>query len=331
MGMPSRQAGTVTYKRDLSPILTIFRLMPEAANQFPPSKAGQYIALRRDDCKLTRRTGVDSDDKPMYGPALDESGQQKIGPVTHSYSIASAPWEQEANGWLEFYVVLEVIKKGEVGRLSSVFLGLKPGTDDKVTYFDRITGSFTLDQRTAGYSSVLMVGTGTGLAPFIAMVKQLHYEAANGGGDGRKYTLLHTNRTYEELAYHEDLLEMERAAKFDFVYIPTVSRPTERDRDNDRLGMGRANNVLRHLFDLPMKEEEVLAEARAEKGDLARAEAGMKRTPKPELAKHLSVKTLHDRFDPAKTVIMTCGNPWSMADIELTANCNNIRYEMEEW
>ena len=80
-----------------------------------------------------------------------------------------------------------------------------------------------------------------------------------------------------------------------------------------------------------MKEEEVLAEARAEKGDLARAEAGMKRTPKPELAKHLSVKTLHDRFDPAKTVIMTCGNPWSMADIELTANCNNIRYEMEEW
>ena len=255
--MASRKVGTVTYKRDLSSILTIFRLMPEAGNPFPPSRAGQYIALRRDDCKLTRKTGVGSDDKPTYGPALDESGQQKIGQVTHSYSIASAPWEQEANGWLEFYVVLEVIKKGEVGRLSPVFLGLKPGTDDNVTYFDRITGNFTLDQRTDGYSSVLMVGTGTGLAPFIAMVKQLHYEAGNGGGDGRKYTLLHTNRTYEELAYHEDLLEMGAGrAKFDFVYIPTVSRPTERDRDDDRLGMGRANNVLRHLFDLPMKEEE---------------------------------------------------------------------------
>ena len=329
--MASRKVGTVTYKRDLSSILTIFRLMPEAGSQFPSSKAGQYIALRRDDCKLTRKTGVGSDGKPTYGPALDASGQQKIGPVTHSYSIASAPWEQEANGWLEFYVVLEGIKTGEVGRISPVFLGIKPGTDDKVTYFDRITGSFTLDHRTAGYSSVLMVGSGTGLAPFIAMVKQLHYEAANGGGDGRKYTLLHTNRTYEELAYHEDLLEMARAAKFDFVYIPTVSRPTQRDRDDDRLGIGRANNVLRDMFDLPMKEEEVLAEARAGKGDLARAEAGLKRTPKPELPKHLSVKTLRNRFDPAKTVIMTCGNPWLMADIELTANRNNIKYEMEEW
>ncbi len=149
--MASRKVGTVTYKRDLGSILTIFRLMPEAGSQFPSSKAGQYIALRRDDCKLTRKTGVGSDGKPTYGPALDASGQQKIGPVTHSYSIASAPWEQEANGWLEFYVVLEGIKKGEVGRISPVFLGIKPGTDDKVTYFDRITGSFTLDHRTAGY------------------------------------------------------------------------------------------------------------------------------------------------------------------------------------
>ena len=78
--MASRKVGTVTYKRDLSSILTIFRLMPESGTQFQPSKAGQYIALRRDDCRLTRKTGVGSDDKPTYGPAVDESGQQKIGP-----------------------------------------------------------------------------------------------------------------------------------------------------------------------------------------------------------------------------------------------------------
>ena len=145
-----------------------------------------------------------------------------------------------------------------------------------------------------------MVGTGTGLAPFIAMAKQLHHEAVNGRGDGRKYTILHTNRTYPELAYHQDLLEMERAENFDFVYVPTVSRPTQRDIDDDAVGIGRANNVLRHMFDLPMKEEEVLAAARAGNGDLARAEAGMKRTPKPELPSHVSVAGLRDRFDPAK-------------------------------
>ena len=267
----------------------------------------------------------------VYEPGLDGAGQQKVGQVTHSYSIASAPWEQEAHGYLEFYVVLEVIKKGEYGRLSSVFMNLDPKTNNKITYFDRITGNFTLDRRAAGFDSVLMVGTGTGLAPFIAMAKQLHYEASNGGGNQRQYTILHTNRTYEELAYHQELLEIERAGAFDFVYVPTVSRPTQRDLDDNGMGIGRANNVLRRMFEFPMKEAEVLAEAKAGKGDLARAEAGMQRTPKPALPKHLTVKGLRERFDPATTVILTCGNPWSMADIEQTANRRNIKFEMEEW
>lgn len=329
--MAGRKVGTVTYKQDLSPILTIFRLMPEDGSLFPPSKAGQYIALRRDDCKLTKKLGKADDGSWMYGPALDEDGNQKIGPVTHSYSIASAPWEQEEHGWLEFYVVLEVIKKGEYGRLSSVFMNMDPETDNKITYFDRITGNFTLDHRAAGFDSVMMVGTGTGLAPFIAMAKQLHHEAQNGGGNQTKYTILHTNRTYEELAYHQELLDMEKSGAFDFVYVPTVSRPTQRDIEDDGMGVGRANNVLRHIFGQPMKEEEVLAAARAGKGDLARAEAGMQRTPRPELPRHLSVQGLQDRFDPARSLIMTCGNPWSMADIEETANRSGIKFEMEEW
>ena len=329
--MAVRKVGNVTYKRDLSPILTIFRLMAEDGSLFPPSKAGQYIALRRPDCKLTRKVGVGSDGSAIYGPTLDEDGNQKIGQVTHSYSIASAPFEQEERGYLEFYVVLEVIKKGEFGRLSPVFMNMDPETDNEITYFDRITGNFTLDHRAAGFDSVLMVGTGTGLAPFIAMAKQLHHEARNGRGAQTKYTILHTNRTYEELAYHQELLDMEKSGVFDFVYVPTVSRPTQRDLDDAGMGVGRANNVLRHIFGQPMKEEEVLAAARAGKGDLARAEAGMQRTPRPELPKHLTPERLQDRFDPASSLIMTCGNPWSMADIEETANRSGIKFEMEEW
>lgn len=329
--MAGRKVGTVTYKQDLSPILTIFRLMPAEGSPFPPSKAGQYIALRRDDCKLTKKIGKAADGSSIYGPSLDDEGNQKIGQVTHSYSIASAPFEQEERGYLEFYVVLEVIKKGEFGRLSPVFMNMDPETDNNITYFDRITGNFTLDNRAAGFDSVLMVGTGTGLAPFIAMAKQLHHEAKNGRGTQTKYTILHTNRTYEELAYHQELLDMEKSGVFDFVYVPTVSRPTQRDLDDAGMGVGRANNVLRHIFGQPMKEEEVLAAARAGKGDLARAEAGMQRTPPPELPKHLTPERLGDRFDPAKSLIMTCGNPWSMADIEETANRSGIKFEMEEW
>ena len=70
----------------------------------------------------------------------------ETGPVTHSYSIASAPWEQEDFGCLEFYVVLES-DHGIPGRFSSVLRRMNPESDNKVSYFDRITGSFTLENR----------------------------------------------------------------------------------------------------------------------------------------------------------------------------------------
>ena len=54
-----------------------------------------------------------------------------------------------------------------------------------------------LAARAEGLESVLFVGTGTGVAPFVSMVKELH--AQGGGGDPRRYTLLHTNRTVAEL------------------------------------------------------------------------------------------------------------------------------------
>ena len=329
--MAGRKVGTVISGKNLSPILTIFRLMPEAGSTFPAYKAGQYIALRRDDCKLTKKVGVGPDGKPEYGPDLDASGTQKIGPVTHSYSIASAPFETVENGFLEFYVVLEILKDGSSGRLSESFFWMQPEQDDKVTYFDRITGNFNLDERTNDFDSVLMVGTGTGLAPFIAMMKHLHDEAAHGRGDGRKYTVLHTNRTYEELGYHQELVDIEASGTLDFVYIPSVSRPTQRDIDDKGMCRGRANNVLRHIFDLPMREEEALGEAKEKGEETARAQAALDKTVRPVLARQISPQRLRDRFDAAKTVIMTCGNPSSMADIELTAKRHQIHFEMEEW
>ncbi len=275
--------------------------------------------------------GVGPDGKPEYGPDLDASGAQKIGPVTHSYSIASAPFETVENGFLEFYVVLEVLKDGSSGRLTESLFQMQPEQNNKVTYFDRITGNFTLDERTNNFDSVLMIGTGTGLAPFIAMMKHLHDEAAHGRGDGRKYTVLHTNRTYEELAYHQDLLDIEASGKLDFVYVPSVSRPAQQDIENKAMCRGRANNVLRHIFDLPMKEEEALREAKEKGEDTVRAQAALDKTVRPVLAQQISPQQLRGRFDAAKTVIMTCGNPWSMADIELTAKRHQIHFEMEEW
>ena len=54
--MPKTKTGTVVSWRNSAPGLAVFRLMPESgARAFPHYKAGQYIALGRNDCRLTRK------------------------------------------------------------------------------------------------------------------------------------------------------------------------------------------------------------------------------------------------------------------------------------
>lgn len=328
--MANTKIGTVVYWRYSSSVLAVFRLMPEEGSKFPGYQAGQYIALRRDDCRLTKKV-VGGDGKVEYVAILDDKGNPKRGAVTHSYSIASAPFETLEKGFLEFYVILEADEKGVPGRLTESMFRMSPEGDSKLVYFDKIAGEFTLEKRAAGFQNVVLVGTGTGLAPFVAMVKQLHFEACRGKSDGVKYTLLYTNRTYEELDYREELLAIEAAKKFDFVYVPSVSRPAPRDLSDAKLGKGRANNVLRHLFEMSLKEEQDLQEAGAAGKDISRLKAALDKTVRPVLPQQISRQELLRRTDPPKTVIITCGNPWSMEDIKYVAESNKMRFEKEDW
>jgi|SRR5215510_509619 len=314
----------------LSPILATFRIRPLDGTPFPDYVPGQYMALRRDNCRITKKV-VGADGQPHYVTEVDASGNPKRGPVTHSYSIASAPYETQERGYLEFYLVLEKDEFGERGRLSGSFFDMTVPGDDKLTYVNRIVGDFTLDKRANGVRNVFWVGTGTGLAPFLSMIKQLDFQAARGATDGVRYTLLHTNRTYEELGYHEELLAIEAAHHLDFLYIPTVSRPTARDFADDGLGKGRANNVLRHMLGMPTKEEQELRETVARGEDPTRAQADLKRTVAPSLPKHVSRSDVEKRLEPAQTVILTCGNPSLMSDIKYLADTHGTRFEKEDW
>jgi ferredoxin-NADP reductase len=326
--MVERRQGTISDWRQLGPLLALFRLEPEKGKVFPSYKAGQYIALRRDDCRLTRRS-VDAKGQVRYVPDLDEQGRQKRGPVTHSYSISSAPFETERDGYLEFYLVLETGDREVLGRLTEALFALDPRDGATLDYVERITGDFTLDKRAAGFESVLLVGTGTGLAPFASMAKQLDHEAAEGRPPGFRLTLLHANRTVKELAYHEELLALAAARRFDFTYVASVSRPSGTD---DALAAGRANNVLRHVFDLPLKEDEDLAEAMARGEKLARYEEAHAKAVRPRLsASGPTREVLRARLDPAHTVVLTCGNPSSMSDIKRIAELVGMRFEKEDW
>jgi ferredoxin-NADP reductase len=328
--MAKTKSGTVVSWRNSSPSLAVFRLMPEGNARFPKYKAGQYIALGRTDCRLTRKA-PGGHNPPRFVADLSEQGEEKRGMITHAYSIASAPFETEAEGHLEFYVILERDTEGNLGRLTESMFRMDPAGDNQLTYFDTIKGEFTLERRAAGFDSVVFVGTGTGVAPFVSMIKQLHFEAGRGASDRTRYTLLHANRTYEELDYRADFAAIAAAQRLDFVYVPSVSRPTPRDLENAALGKGRANNLLRLVFGMPAKEEQDLSEAAARRLDAAQAKKALERTVMPELPRDASLADLQRRVRSPKTVIVTCGNPDSMADIQYVADAQHVHFEKEDW
>jgi ferredoxin-NADP reductase len=322
--MALKRTGEIVAWRSLSPILSTFRVVPEPGTILPPYQAGQYIALTRDDCLLTRKVRQ-ADGSAAFVPDLDESGTRKRGTVTHSYSVASAPFESRAGNYLEFYVILERTHERAPGRLTeSLFRTGRAGRS--IGYHERIVGDFTLEKRARGLRDVLFVGTGTGLAPLRSMINELWHARSPG-----RFTLLHVNRTREELGYHDDLLEIEASRRIDFVYVPAVSRPDLRASGDPKLGAGRANNLLRRLFGMPTKEEEAFEMARRGGGDFATLREELERTVQPRLPPAIDATSLRGRLDPSRTVVMTCGNPALMADVALIATTHHFRFEKEDW
>src|SRR5438552_2952158 len=308
--MAELKSGRIVEWHRLSATLSLFRLVGPEGAFFPPYEPGQYIALRREDCLLTRK--VKEGDEIRYVPDVDEAGVQKRGTVTHSYSISSAPFESELGNYLEFYVVLERDREGVLGRFTeSLFRGVESHQNEQLAYVERIVGDFTLAKRAAGFEHVLMVGTGTGLAPFVSMLKQLHRDASSGKAPPARYTLFHANRTHEELAYHQELVDIEASNTFDFVYVPSVSRPSTRDLADPQVGTGRASNLLRQVFGFPSKEPSVATA--------------------PTFPRNRPLELLQKRVDPARTVVLTCGNPAAMADIGWLAAQTGMRFEKEDW
>lgn len=324
-----RQSSIAFFHR-LSPVLCVMRLLPEDSRRFPDYKPGQYIALRREDCHLTKRV-LDANGRPRYVLDVDASGAPRRGPVTHSYSIASAPFETARDGQLEFYVVLEKGDDGLTGRLTESLFRVDPARGARVGYFDRITGDFTLDKRAAGFRDVVMVGTGTGVAPFVSILKQLDHDAQRGQAAPARYTLFYANRTRAELAYHEDLTAVAASGRLDFSYVPAISRPTPEDAAEPSIGRGRANNLLRHVLEMPLKEEEDRDAAAGMGEDIGLAEEALRRAVLPVLPSSLTRPRLSERLSAGNSVILTCGNMSSMADIKYVADAREIRFEKEDW
>lgn len=232
--------------------LGVFTLRPDSAQRWW-YQAGQYTTL-----------GLDT----------------PHGFVPRAYSIAGSPLDRD----LEFYIALV-----DEGKLTPTLFAQPIGAT-----FRYLTpkGRFTV--RAAAKPTLVMVATGTGLAPFVAMVRSMWRLHQAGVPVAQRVLLFHGVAYADELGYRAELesYAAARAEGFDVTYIATSSRPDPARGWTAATGVGRVNEVVRHVLDQPLPAGRSVA-----------LPAGVDRA---------QVRAL---IDPARTAFMTCGNPGMIEDL----------------
>ena len=193
------QKGIISYIRVLKDDLAIFKIKP-ANGSIPDFKAGQFVTL-----------GL---------PVKSEGG--KI--IRRAYSIASPPEQKKL-----FELYIRWVRKPVPGRLTTELFERKEGDE---IFWLKPTGPFGIvDKRPDGSPDtrrIVMVGGGTGLAPFVSFT--LHLKAR---GDKREIIVLHGASYLDELGYRELLTELEEESvdkgkdHWNFKYRASISRPDE--------------------------------------------------------------------------------------------------------
>src|SRR5262249_27692783 len=125
-------------------------------------------------------------------------------------SIASSSLERR---YVEFYITLITS-----GGLTPRLFALKHG--NRVFLGPKASGIFTLD-KVAPEKAVLLIATGTGLAPYVSMLRTM---LVNDGH--RKFVVLHGARYSWDLGYRGELETLARLRP-NFTYIPSITRPDQ--------------------------------------------------------------------------------------------------------
>ena len=190
--------GTISYIRVLKEDLAIIRVTPNDS-PVPDFKAGQFVTL-----------------------GLHIPTEGKI--VRRAYSIASQPEQKKY-----FELVIRWVRKPVPGRLTTELFSKKEG--DEIVWV-KPTGIFTINEKLHNGAPddrrMVLIGGGTGLAPFISY--SMHMKAI---GSKREIVVLHGASYVDELSYRELLTELEQESidsgkdKWNFRYRASISRPQE--------------------------------------------------------------------------------------------------------
>ncbi|MBF0455074.1 MAG: ferredoxin--NADP reductase [Magnetococcales bacterium] len=208
-GQSSLYNATLVSRIQVTPQLFIFRVKPDQPTfEF---KAGQFTVLG-----LTWSSPC----LPGTGPgAYPPEKAERL--IRRAYSISSGSQERDE---IEFYISL--ITSGE---LTPRLFQLQEG--DRLFMGAEGKGIFTLDKAAAD-KNIVLVATGTGLAPYISMVRSL---ALGEGCPTRTITILHGARYSWDLGYRAELESLDRNCPH-FHYVPIITRPTEDTAWSGRVG-----------------------------------------------------------------------------------------------
>jgi ferredoxin--NADP+ reductase len=184
----------IIQRVEITSDLLILRVKPDAGvADFIP---GQYVTL-----------GLLPDaPRPKEFP-IEETPPDPTRILQRAYSIGSSPLEKQ---FLEFY--LAVLPSGA---LTSRLVLLKPRA--RLFIGPKITGHFTLQTVPQGKNAV-MIATGTGIAPFISMLRTPGTWDQLGN-----ITLIHGVRFLRDFAYRDELLAL-AAKNLRFRYFAVSSR-----------------------------------------------------------------------------------------------------------
>ena len=197
--MPDKELNAIIgQKIEIAPGLIILRVVPDGW-ELPEFTPGQFAVLGLPG-SAPRCPEADSDEKPVDPDKT----------IPRSYSIASSSVAKE---YLEFYITLV-----HSGALTPRLFNLEIG--DRVWLGPKITGRFTLDN-VPSEANVVMIGTGTGLAPYMSMIRSLLTPETR-----RRMAIIHGAYHSWDLGYSAELISLERANS-QLNYIPVVSHPHE--------------------------------------------------------------------------------------------------------
>jgi ferredoxin--NADP+ reductase len=187
----------LTQRIELAPGLGIFRIAPDGW-PLPDFTPGQFAVI-----------GL-----PASAPRTRLSDPEESGDpdrfIRRAYSIASSSLARE---YIEVFANL--VRSGE---FTPRLFALEPG--GRLWMGPKFTGLFTM-REVPKDAHVVMVATGTGLAPYMSMIRT---EMVCGGP--RRFAVLHGARHSWDLGYQSELFTTQRLCR-NFTYIPTVSRPAD--------------------------------------------------------------------------------------------------------